>query len=132
MTNQNFTEWIDLFNKTTPAERLEVTLIMLQRIEAREDEVYNLCFNNPKHLYTLPANKLQEVARIANEEAHSFFLAALPNASDMLAALEGLTVFCVADFAGMTTSDLTDAISDIETVWNVSAHVSEETKGKLA
>lgn len=109
-----------LFNKCTPTEREEILFHMLSFVEARESEsqkeTIKLCKENPKHLETLPASKLREIAGVVLEDAHSLIVSTHPDTEDVLLALEGLTAFSVSADEP-TLADMRDTITDIQAVW---------------
>lgn len=113
-------DWESLFNKCTPAEREEILFHMLSFVEARESksqkETIDLCRENPKHLETLPASKLRQIAGMVSEDAHSLIVSTHPDTADILLALEGLTAFSVSADEP-TLAEMRDTITDIQAVW---------------
>lgn len=154
-----FSDWHYVYNKATPAERLEITVMMLKTIEARQNAEYDLCKADPKHLESMPITRLRELADIVTVGARGLILSALAFSGhseliEVLHAIEGLNSF-TASKDEPTASEIKDTLAYIQIVWAEekkitdsapittpkankkqrhagvmpSAHVSTETKG---
>ncbi len=127
-------DWEYLFNLATPAERKEITFLMLEKIEDRQEQVLNMCKANPKHLETLPAARLRDIAATVNIGGRLLLLASLHMSGDaflapVLDAYETLTAFNVSKDEP-TASDLHEVIGGIKAVWDAEDKIHEENKGR--
>lgn len=112
------TDWRYLFEKLTASEREEVTFFMLSRLESRRRGVVELCRESPKHLESLSVSHLREVAALVSDEARALLVSVHPDTTDLLSALEGLTVFGLSTDEP-TFSEIRDTITDIESIWKM-------------
>lgn len=110
------TDWQYLFEKLTATEREEVTIFMLKTLEDRDKDVIALCKENPKHLDSLPLQKLRKIAALVSEDAHALIVETHPDTEEVLYALEGLTVFSLST-DDPTLGEMKDVVSDIESIW---------------
>ncbi len=106
----------NLYNKLTPAERIEAVFFMLQSIEARRADAVKAYKADPARLNDLSLSELRKMAEEARQEAYDNILTAFPQTATLMLDLECLTAFSTSEDAP-TISDLLDVKSSLEDVW---------------